>query len=236
MSLSSSAIFPSPRTRTNEPVFLRVTLSVLWTVITGAAGPAARMGSGPPSRCCPASRTGANANAIATSVTVYILFLFFICFIFLFVLAFPELSSLKTHFRPFTEVMRKGRREVTWKMSKTDMANQIDDTSGRMAQLACVVAVDLLISRVEAPIAVGLCRRCGKVRAPQNCVASPPDLDPQVREDRLRVGNANLIQKLCLAFLPCVSTWSRHIATADTTARPSQGRRSRKVIIIVPAS
>jgi len=43
--------------------------------------------------------------------------------------------------------MRKGRREVTWKMSKTDMANQIDDTSGRMVQLACVVAVDLLISQ-----------------------------------------------------------------------------------------
>jgi hypothetical protein len=30
-----------------------------------------------------------------------------------FVLAFGELSSLKTHFRPFTEVMRKSRREVT---------------------------------------------------------------------------------------------------------------------------
>ena len=31
----------------------------------------------------------------------------------LFVLAFGELSSLRTHFRPFTEVMRKSRREVT---------------------------------------------------------------------------------------------------------------------------
>ena len=30
-----------------------------------------------------------------------------------FVLAFPDLSSLRTHFRPFTEVMRKSRREVT---------------------------------------------------------------------------------------------------------------------------
>ena len=76
----------------------------------------------------------------------YVVSIFHVIFSF-FVLAFPELSSLRTHFRPFTEVMRKGRREVTWKMSKTDMANQIDDTSGRMVQLACVVAVDLLISQ-----------------------------------------------------------------------------------------
>jgi hypothetical protein len=31
------------------------------------------------------------------------------------VLAFRDLSSLRTHFRPFTEVMRKSRREVTRK-------------------------------------------------------------------------------------------------------------------------
>jgi len=32
------------------------------------------------------------------------------------VLAFRDLSSLRTHFRPFTEVMRKGWREVTAKV------------------------------------------------------------------------------------------------------------------------
>jgi len=31
------------------------------------------------------------------------------------VLAFRELSWVGTHFRPFTEVVRKGRREVTRK-------------------------------------------------------------------------------------------------------------------------
>jgi hypothetical protein len=35
---------------------------------------------------------------------------------FFLVLAFLELSSLRTRFRPFTEVMRKSRREVTWKV------------------------------------------------------------------------------------------------------------------------
>jgi len=39
-----------------------------------------------------------------------------------------------------------------------------------------------------------------------------------------------------LALLSCVSLRSRHIATAETAARPSQGRRSRKVMIIVPLS
>jgi hypothetical protein len=33
------------------------------------------------------------------------------------VLAFRDLSSLRIHFRPFTEVMRKGQREVTRKLS-----------------------------------------------------------------------------------------------------------------------
>ena len=38
------------------------------------------------------------------------------------------------------------------------------------------------------------------------------------------------------AFPPCVSMCSRHIATADTAVRPSHGRSSRKVMIIVPLS
>jgi hypothetical protein len=42
----------------------------------------------------------------------YVVSIFHVCFSF-FVLAFGELSSLRTHFRPFTEVMRKSRREVT---------------------------------------------------------------------------------------------------------------------------
>ena len=37
-------------------------------------------------------------------------------FYFPFLLAFPELSSLRAHFRPFTEVVRKFRREVMTKV------------------------------------------------------------------------------------------------------------------------
>ena len=49
------------------------------------------------------------------------------------VLAFRELSSLRTHFRPFTEVMRKSRREVTRELGEQpwialDIADESDDT------------------------------------------------------------------------------------------------------------
>ena len=57
-----------------------------------------------------------------------------------------------------------------------------------------------------------------------------------LRSPQEPVGHANWLQKLSFAFLPCVSMRSRHIAIADTAARPSQGRRSRKVMIIVPVS
>src|SRR5436190_7768781 len=40
----------------------------------------------------------------------------FILFIFFLVLAFFDFSSLRTHFWPFTDVMRKIRREVTRKV------------------------------------------------------------------------------------------------------------------------
>src|SRR4029077_15173513 len=85
---------------------------------------------GPPSRRGAASTTGANANAIATSAVVHTLFRFFMLLNFL-SLFWPSVNSRhcrlrrgygvprRTHFRPFTEVMRKTRREVTRKMQKT---------------------------------------------------------------------------------------------------------------------
>jgi ribosomal protein S8E len=51
-----------------------------------------------------------------------------------FVLAFPELSLLRTHFRPFTEVMRKRRCEVTWKSRPTAERTEIADTIKNRAQ------------------------------------------------------------------------------------------------------
>ena len=47
------------------------------------------------------------------SLIVFFAFFSVILFFFLFVLAFRELSFLKTHFWPFTEVMRRIRPEVT---------------------------------------------------------------------------------------------------------------------------
>jgi hypothetical protein len=46
----------------------------------------------------------------------------------------------------------------------------------------------------------------------------------------------NQFHSFYFAFLLWVSMCSRHIATVDTAARPSQGKRSRKVTIIVPLS
>ena len=43
----------------------------------------------------------------------------FILFIFFLVLAFFDFPSLRTHFWPFTDVVRKIQREVTRKMQKT---------------------------------------------------------------------------------------------------------------------
>src|SRR3982750_2690830 len=66
--------------RTNDPVFPRVTLSVLWIVITGdsAASPAVAGGghfTGPGL----ALMTGASANASAT-IVMHMLYRFFMCF------------------------------------------------------------------------------------------------------------------------------------------------------------
>ena len=60
-----------------------------------------------------------------------------------FVLAFRELSSLRTHFRPFTEVMRKSRREVTRKLAKQPWIARIS----RMSQTT--LAESLLLNRDE---------------------------------------------------------------------------------------
>jgi hypothetical protein len=57
-----------------------------------------------------------------------------------------------------------------------------------------------------------------------------------MRKSRRELTAETWLQKFCFAFLFCVSMCSRHIAPADTAARPSQGRRSRKVMIIVPLS
>jgi hypothetical protein len=60
-----------------------------------------------------------------------------------FVLAFPELSSLRTHFRPFTEVMRKSRREVTRELGEQPWIARIL----RMSQTTLVES--LLLNRDE---------------------------------------------------------------------------------------
>jgi hypothetical protein len=66
-------------------------------------------------------------------------------FLFYLVLAFTELSLLRSHFRPFTEVMRKGGREVTKKTQRTadqtEIANELDDPGGRLVGPAFVVIV-----------------------------------------------------------------------------------------------
>ena len=66
------------------------------------------------------------------------------------VLAFPELSLLRSHFRPFTEVMRKGRGEVTRKsqhtVDQTEIAKEIDLGGGWSGQLVLLLLV-LLINR-----------------------------------------------------------------------------------------
>jgi hypothetical protein len=63
-------------------------------------------------------------------------------FLFYLVLAFTELSLLRSHFRPFTEVMRKGRRKVTKKLNEPgqiEIANELDDPAGRLVGPAFVV-------------------------------------------------------------------------------------------------
>ena len=90
-------------------------------------------------------------------------------------------------------------------------------------------------------MAVFFCQWVPKGEALSNCTAPCLIQIQKYGEVRLRspqepVGHANWLQKLSFAFLPCVSMRSRHIAIADTAARPSQGRRSTKVTIIVPLS
>jgi len=62
----------------------------------------------------------------------YIVSIFHVIFSF-FVLAFSELSLLRTHFRSFTEVVRKRRREVTWELGEEEpiawILNESDDTA-----------------------------------------------------------------------------------------------------------
>ena len=70
--------------------------------------------SGPPSGSVPPWRLAQAQTQAQTPVGYeYGVLIFHVCLFPLFVLAFGELSSLRTHFRPFTEVMRKSRREVT---------------------------------------------------------------------------------------------------------------------------
>jgi len=99
---------------------------------------------------------------------------------------------------------------------------------------------DLLIERDRARGCI-LLPVSSKGEAPGNCTAARLIQIQKYGGVRLRspqepVGHANWLQKLSFAFLPCVSMRSRHIAIADTAARPSQGRRSTKVMIIVPVS
>ena len=58
-------------------------------------------------------------------------------------MAFGELSSLRTHFRPFTEVMRKSRREVTRELGEQPWIARIL----RMSQTT--LAESLLLNRDE---------------------------------------------------------------------------------------
>jgi hypothetical protein len=167
-------------------------------------------------------------------------------------LAFGELSSLKTHFRPFTEVMRKSRREVTrelgeraWiarilRMSQTTLAESLLLKRRRIPRPRCVVMGELLIERDRAHGSILL--PVGAKRRRSNNCTTPRLIQIQkyggvrLRSRQEPIGHANWLQKLCFALLPCVPMCSRHSAIPDTAARPSQGRRSRKVTIIVPPS
>ena len=141
----SSGVFPSPRTRTNEPVFPRVTLSVLWTVITGAsfADRAVDAGSGPPSGIRRLGDWRKRKGKRRHYGYDYVCFDFSSYLLSSFVLAFGELSSLRTHFRPFTEVMRKSRREVTRGLCEQSWIARIS----RMSQTT--FAESLLLNRDE---------------------------------------------------------------------------------------
>ena len=73
----------------------------------------------------------------------YVVSIFHVIYFPFFVLAFPELSSLRTHFRPFTEVMRKSRREVTRELGEQPWIARIL----RMSQTT--LAESLLLNRDE---------------------------------------------------------------------------------------
>src|SRR5215472_5975141 len=60
----------------------------------------------------PSTNTRPRIRRSLLRIFVFMLFNFFI------VLAFRDLSSLRTHFRPFTEVVRKSRRKVTRKLGE----------------------------------------------------------------------------------------------------------------------
>ena len=58
-------------------------------------------------------------------------------------MAFGELSSLRTHFRPFSEVMRKSQREVTRELGEQPWIARML----RMSQMT--IAESLLLKRDE---------------------------------------------------------------------------------------
>jgi len=141
--------------------------------------------------------------------------------------------------------MRKSRREVTRELGEQPWIARIlresfllnrDEYLGQAVLLWATYWLKEIV-----PVAVFFRRWVPKGEASSNCTA-PRLIQIQkyggvvLRSPQEPVGHANWLQKLSFAFLPCVSMRSRHIAIADTAARPSQGRRSRKVMIIVPVS
>ena len=135
-----------------------------------------------------------------------ILMVFSCILIFLFLSCFVISES---HFRPFTEVVRKIGREVTRKRD-----------GPTVAQRSRHQAEGLRLTRLAAAVA-----------------------DHPRKARRLRVvwrtgcnQQRNRPCAIYFAFLVWDSVRARHTAIAETAVRPSQGRRSRNVMIIVALS
>jgi hypothetical protein len=79
----------------------------------------------------------------------YVVSIFHVIFSF-FVLAFVELSSLRTHFRPFTEVMRKSRREVTRELGEQPWI-------ARILRMSQTTLAESLLLKQGTNTSTGLC-------------------------------------------------------------------------------
>src|SRR6266446_10485327 len=105
-------------------------------------------------------------------------FRFFIFFNFLSCLAFLEFSSLSTHFRPFTEVMRKSGREVTremgkqpriaqmWRMRQPTFAESLLLNRGEYLGRVVLLLATYRLKGIQHPWLYSSAHACQKARCP----------------------------------------------------------------------